>query len=149
LVTITTPTRLISIWRRKSSIRKREQRTRDRDARIVDQAEQPLAGEFIAHAHGGRVHPHLIGHVEDQGHKALAELRRQSFGVGGLAHAAENAKAIPDQDFCDTPADAGGRARDNNAAHANLPILDLAIDPPARNSNGAADCEAQSALAGE
>jgi hypothetical protein len=104
-------------------------------ARIVDEAGQPLAGKRAAHVSRGRLHRRLIGHIEEQRDEAFAELRRETFRIGSFAHAAENAEAVGNEDFGRAPADAAGRSRYHDAAHARLP--GASMNWPARShSNG-------------
>lgn len=91
--------------------------TEDSDAGIVDQAGKLFAAELGPHLRGGRIHRRFIGHVEEERHEGVAELRREAFGIGGLAHAAEDAETVRNQNFRGAPADAGGSSRDDDAAH--------------------------------
>ena len=104
-----------------------EQRTGDRDAGIVDEAEQRLAGERGADLGRGARDRRLVGHVEDERHELGTELGPQALGVRRLAHRAENAKAAREEFLRGGMADAGAGAGDDDGFHmAALPFVPAA-----------------------
>ena len=89
----------------------------DRNAGIVDEAGERLAAQRGTHLAGRRAHRSLIGNVEHQRREVGAELTPEAVGVGLLAHAAEDAKAAVEQQLRAGPADAGGRAGNDDRSH--------------------------------
>ncbi len=102
-----------------------EHRTRDRNAGIVDETGERFAVEGGADLARGGQHRGLIGDVEDQRREVRAELALEAVGVGLLAHAAEHAETAVEQQFRAGPADAGGRAGDDNRSHDPSPCEGL------------------------
>jgi hypothetical protein len=107
--------------------RKFEHGARDGNAGIVDEAGQRLAAERGAHRGSRGLDRGFIGDVELQGREIGAELVRQTIGVGLLAHAAEHAEAAIEQQFGGGPADAGGRAGDDDRSHGSIPQMSRII----------------------
>ena len=98
-----------------------EQRPRHGDAGIVDQAEQGLSAKRRVHLLRRLVHRLGVGDVEDQRREIRPELFFQPVGVGLFAHTAEDPEALFDEDLDGSPADAGGRPRDDDAFHVPNP----------------------------
>ncbi|MGY3651384.1 hypothetical protein ACVWW2_006675 [Bradyrhizobium sp. LM4.3] len=99
-----------------------EHGTGDRDTGIVDQTGQRLAAQHLAYFSCGGQHGSLIGDIEQQRGEVRAKLTLEPVGVALLADAAEDAIAAPDQQFCSGPANAGGRAGDDDGSHGLSPI---------------------------
>ena len=106
--------------------RQMQQRASDRDPGVVDQAEQGLAAERLAHLGRAGLDRRLVGDVEDHRNEIGPKFLGQPLGVGGLAHAAEHPKAAADQHLGGAPADAGGYPRDNHAFHC-WPLLPVRV----------------------
>ena len=130
------PITLTSIWRRKSSADSPSTGPADRDAGIVDEAGELFAVQRRAHVAGGRKHRGLVGDVEQQRREIGAELALEPVGIGLLADAAEDAKAAVEQQFGGGPADAGGRAGDDDGFHDWLPSGPPYVGMSARRRKG-------------
>lgn len=98
-----------------------QDRPRDRNAGIVDEPRQRVASQRLANLARSGEHGGLVGNFEQERREVRAELTPEPVGVGLLADAAEDAVAAPDQKFRTGPADAGGRAGDDDRSHRPLP----------------------------
>ena len=117
---------------------KLQHRPRDRDAGVVDQPGEGFAVQRGADLARRRQHLGFVGDVEQQRGEIGAEFGLEAVGVGLLAHAAEHAKAAVEQQLCRGPADAGGRAGDDDGLHGWLPLRfsDFLVARAGRNATG-------------
>ena len=94
-----------------------KQRPRNRDAGIVDEAGQRFPAERPLYTFRGMGHRGFIGDVEQKGRESRPEFLRQAGGVGFLAHAAEDVKAVLRENFHASPANPGRSAGDDGGFH--------------------------------
>ena len=88
----------------------------------IDEAGEGLAAQRGAHGGGSRRDSGLVGDVEDQRHEIAAEFLLQAIGIGLLAHAAKDTKAVGEQHLGAAPADAAGCSGDDDGSHEKGPL---------------------------
>jgi hypothetical protein len=84
---------------------------------VVDQSEQGLSIELLAHLLGGGLNSCLIGNIKEQRDEILSKFLGKPFGILRFSYAPKHAESMSNQNLGDAPANPGGDSSHDDALH--------------------------------